>query len=178
MNSLEIIEKSILEYSSKQDREVKGIWGVDCLFNPKNNNRVFDYKFLISQTLNQGCAYSTNSEYSRDFLVKFMGRDFLESVISDIALKVCFFDSLYGVLFPPANKKRLIMDSDSHEKMKWRTHIILDEAIHLLGSVRNRRIVNVGVVGDILYTFKENGAEITGTDFRRASASSALFSSL
>jgi len=165
MNSIEAIEKRILEHSTTQDRQVKGIWGVDCLFNPINNGRIFDYKFIVSQTMGQGCAYSTTFNYPREFLRQYVGCDFMECEINDIALKVSFLDSLYGTLFPSTNKKRTISEATSFEKMKWRTQIILGEATRLLGDVKNKKIVNVGVVGDILHAFAENGAEIIGTDY-------------
>ncbi|MDR1665251.1 MAG: hypothetical protein LBR83_10100 [Clostridiales bacterium] len=49
--------------------------------------------------------------------------------------------------------------------MRWRSTLILREAERLLGSVKGKSIVNVGVVGDILTLFRENGAHIVGTDF-------------
>lgn len=165
MSSIRKIEDQILEHTSKQDREVNGLWGVDCLYHPINNGRIFDYKFLISQTLGQGCAYSTNYNYSRELLKQYVGHDFLEFNIDDIALKVCFLDSLYGVLFPAKNKKRLTVKAESMEKLKWRTKIIIDESKRLLGNLRNKKVVNVGVVGDILCSFQNEGAIITGTDF-------------
>jgi len=165
IDSIREIEKSVLERSAAQDRQVKGIWGVDCLFNPSNNGRVFDYKFLVTQTLGQGCAYSASFDYPREFLRQYIGRDFLECGIGDTALKVSFLDSMYGALFPPDNKRRLISEASSYEKMKWRTRIILDEATRLLGDLKNKKIVNVGVVGDILLAFAEKGAEIAGTDY-------------
>ena len=168
MNSIQDIENGIREHSASEDRRVKGIWGVDCLFNPSNNGRIFDYKFLVTQTLGQGCAYSTNFDYSRAFLRQYIGHDFLECDMADVALKVSFLDSMYGVLFPPENKRHLITDAVSGEKMKWRTQIILEEAARLLGDVKNKRIVNVGVVGDILLAFADQGADIAGTDYDEA----------
>jgi hypothetical protein len=175
MNSIEVIENEILEHSTAQDRQVKGIWGVDCLFYPINNGRIFDYKFLISQTRGQGCAYSTKFDYSREFLRQYIGHDFLECAINDIALKVSFLDSLYGIFSPPKNSRRIISEASSIEKMKWRTQIILDEATRLLGDVKNKKVVNVGVVGDILHTFAENGAEIKGTDYDTSIAGTTMF---
>jgi hypothetical protein len=175
MNSILEIEQKIIEYSEKKDRIVRGLWGVDCLYNPTNNGRVFDYKFLVSQTAGQGCAYSIKYDYPHDFLRKYVGQDFLEKDINDVALKVCVFDSIYGTIFPPKHKKRMVLNSCSFEKMKWRTKIIFDEAIRLLGSVRNKKIVNVGVVGDILLTFKEKGAIISGTDFDNSIVGASVF---
>lgn len=178
MNSIEAIEEQILVHTTKKDREIRGLWGIDCLYNPINNGRVFDYKFLVSQSLGQGCAYSTNYNYPRSVLKQYVGHDFSEFSIDDIALKVCFLDSLYGVLFPAKNKKRLVSETNSIGKMKWRTQIIINEAKRLLGNIQNKRVVNVGVVGDILYAFQKEGAKITGTDFDASIVGTTLFENI
>lgn len=165
MQSLEIIEKKILEYIPTSSRMVNGIWSVDCLFNPSGNGRIFDYKFLIAQTIGQGVAYSLNREYSNAYLKSLIGTDFLQQSIEDIALKTCLLDSVYGAVFPAKKKNRHILQGSSIEKMQCRTRIIIDEAKRLLGSLKGKRVVNVGVVGDILRSFFEEGALVTGTDF-------------
>ena len=165
MHSIRKIEIQILEHSSYKDREIKGLWNVDSLYNPIKSERVFINNFLISQTLGQGCAYSTNDNYPRELLKNYLGRDFSQLNVNDVALKVCFLDSLYGKLFPSQKIERLVFEASSLEKMKWRTQIIINEATRLLGSIQNKNVVNVGVVGDILHTFKENGANIIGTDY-------------
>jgi len=154
-----------LEHTSEKDREIVGIWGIDCLFNPRGNGRIFDYRILLSQTAGQGCAYSTRFDYSRDFLRQYVGRDFADCGISDVALKVSLLDSLYGTVHPAKNKKRLTKRADSLTKMKWRTQIIYDEALRLLGGKKDRLIVNVGVVGDIVRKFAGEGFSVVGTDF-------------
>lgn len=165
MNSLKEIEKHIFELTSEKDRQIQGLWSVDCLYNPSNNGRVFDYKFLISQTLGQGCSYSINRNYSNDLLKEYIEHDFLGLKIDDLALRVSLFDSIYGELFPVRNKKQLSLTTNSTDKLKWRTQIIVEEAKRLLGNINNKKIVNVGVVGDILLTFQELGAYVIGTDF-------------
>lgn len=165
MESLSNIRNDILNNSLSQDRILKGIWSVDCLYNPSDNGRIFDYKFIVSQTKGQGCAYSIRSNYSHEILKNYVGKDFLEVDTNDVALEVSFLDSLYGVLFPPITKKRMTLDAPSIDKLKWRTQIIVDEAKRLLGNLRNKNIVNVGVVGDIIKSFNSAGANIIGTDY-------------
>ena len=166
MNSLREIERLVLENSEKEDRVVQGIWSVDCLFNPVGNGRVFDYKFLVAQTAaGQGCSYSTHHDYSAEDLKLYIGSDFTDFHNTDAALKVAFLDAVYGTLFPPKQVKRLEKSADSITKMRWRTQIIMDEAIRLLGDVKGKRIVNIGVVGDILNTFSAAGADIFGSDY-------------
>ncbi|MCL2462410.1 MAG: DUF364 domain-containing protein [Defluviitaleaceae bacterium] len=165
IKSLDIIEKKILDNTRPQDREVLGIWGIDCFFNPRGNGRVFDYKILLTQTAGQGCAYSERCDYAREFLRQYVGKDFADCGITDTALKVSLLDSLCGNVFPAKNKKTLTMDSDSQTKMKWRSQIIYGEATRLLGGKKDRLIVNVGVVGDIMRKFSNEGFSVVGTDF-------------
>lgn len=175
MNSLNEIERQIKLKTDHKDRTIRGIWGIDCLFNPANNGRVFDYKILISQTLGQGCAYSTHDQYQNDKLLSYIGRDFLDCNICDTALKVSLMDSIYGLLYPPKNFTRQSLDANSEKKMKWRTNIILNEADKLLGGLCKKRIVNVGVVGDILLSFQREGAHICGTDFDKSIQDEQVF---
>lgn len=175
MESLKEIEKDIIKKTSKSERIVHGIWGVDCFFNPANNGRVFDYKFLVTQTTGQGCAYSMNLDYSREYLRKYIGKDFTDCSIDDIAIRVALFDSIYWNVLKPEKYIEKSMKGTSDEKLKWRTNIIIDEAKKLLGDLKDKRIVNVGVVGDILKSFSEEGSSVIGTDFDTEIVGSLLF---
>jgi len=78
---------------------------------------------------------------------------------------VSLLDSLYGALRPAKNKKLLTLRADSLTKMRWRTQIVYDEALRLLGGKKDRTVVNVGVVGDFLRKFRDGGFDVMGTDF-------------
>ena len=175
MNSLYEIEKQILNSTTSSDRIVKGIWSVDCLYNPAGNGRIFDYKFLVSQTIGQGAAYSIHNNYPRDLLKNIVGMDFTELSIEDIALKTCLLDSLYGIVCPADKKQRMVFNGSSFEKLQWRTNIIVNEAKRLIGSLNGKRIVNVGVVGDILRGFSEEKADVVGTDYDESLVGSKFF---
>lgn len=165
MQSLIDIEKQIIEHAPVSYRIVRGLWSVDCLYNPSNNGRVFDYKFLVSQTIGQGAAYSLNHDYSCEYLKGLIGYDFTTQAIDDIALKTCLLDSVYGEIFPAKNKVQCSFTGSSIDKLHWRTNIIINEAKRLIGSLKGKKVVNVGVVGDILYGFYKEGTMIVGTDY-------------
>ncbi len=178
MNSMKEIEQIICERTNKSDRILRGIWGVDCFFNPSNNGRVFDYKFIVSQTKGQGCAYSTNLEYQRECFCSYIGKDFLEKNIDDFAMKVSLFDSVFGLISKPKNCVEKIMNAPSDKKLKWRTSIVLEEAKKLLGNLNGKRIVNVGVVGDFIKSFAEKGALVVGTDFDESIIGKQIFGNI
>ena len=165
MKSIDIIETQIMENTGPADRTVRGLWGIDCFFNPPNNGRVFDYKILLSQTTGQGCAYGVKNDYTRNELKEYVGKDFGGINIDDVALKVSFLDSIYAGFFPAKNIRTETADATSFEKLKWRTDIIYGEARRLLGKSCDRSVVNIGVVGDILHRFKTGGYDVTGLDF-------------
>ena len=175
MNSIRDIEHIILERTNESDRIIRGIWGVDCLFNPLNNGRVFDYKFIVSQTKGQGCAYSTNMDYQREYFYSYIGRDFLRESIDDLAMKVSLLDSVFGLVSKPKNYIEKTKNASSDEKLKWRTSIVLEEAKKLLGNLNNKKIVNVGVVGDFIKAFTESGALVVGTDFDESIIGKPIF---
>ena len=48
---IEHIREKTRQILEKEEAYIKGIWAVDCLFNPNNNERVFDFKFLVVKSL-------------------------------------------------------------------------------------------------------------------------------
>lgn len=178
MDSIKEIEQIIWERTNKSDRIIRGIWSVDCFFNPSNNGRVFNYKFIVSQTKGQGCAYSTNLEYQREYFYRYIGRDFLEESIDDIAMKVSLLDSVFGLVLKPKNYEKKTINASSNEKLRWRTSIVLKEAKKLLGNLNGKRIVNVGVVGDFIKSFTETGALVIGTDFDESIIGKRIFGNI
>lgn len=178
MNSISEIEQIIRERTDRTDRILRGIWGVDCFFNPSNNGRVFDYKFIVSQTKGQGCAYSTNLEYKREYFYNYIGRDFLEEKIDDLAMKVSLLDSVFGLVSKTKNYVEKTINASSNEKLRWRTSIVLEEARKLLGNLNDKKIVNVGVVGDFIKSFTEAGAIVVGTDFDESIIGKPIFGNI
>lgn len=166
MDSIKEIGREIAEHTGADQRRIEGLWSVDCLFNPVGNGRIFNYKFLLAQTAGLGCAYSLRTDYPVPELEALVGRDMLTLDLDDTALWVALLDSVYPAC--PGGARPIVteaMDGPSQQKMRWRSELILAEANRLLGGVAGRRIVNVGVVGDILTVFAEHDADIRGTDF-------------
>ncbi len=165
MNSIETLIKLIGDNSNSEERTVKGIWDVKCLYNPKGNGRIFDYRFLVSQTLGQGCAYSIKESYDVEYLKSIIGKDFLHCDITDSSLLLSLIDSIYDKLFPKIPYFTQTKDGASEDKMKWRTQIILDRTKALLGNDTNKKVLNIGVVGDFIREFERAGYDISGSDF-------------
>lgn len=178
MDSIMSIRNEIAAATDTAQRRIEGMWSVDCLFNPAGNGRVFNYKFLLAQTTGLGCAYSTRTDYPVPELESYVNRDFLSLDLDDTALNVALLDSAYAACSPVQPVVWETADGPSVRKMRWRSELILHEAERLLGSIAGKRVVNVGVVGDILTAFTERGAHITGTDFDPSIVGRRMFDSV
>ncbi len=150
----------------KEDSIVKGLWGVDCLFQPQPTERVFDCKFLIAQTIGQGCVYCDINAYEHSYLRSFVGKNYFDiDFKDDSSLELAIMDSLYGEYFNQNCDYESILSGRSSEKAIERSNIIVEEALKLTNGRKDIRVVNVGVVGNILRGFMEREIEVCGTDF-------------
>ena len=154
--------KAILE---KEDAYIKGIWSVDCLFNPDIHERVFDFKFLVVKSIGQGSAYSLNTDYRSSYLKSYMGKKISEIVFDDIALEVAVYDSIFAEYQRKKFHSTHRLKGSSTDKAISRAQIIFEESRHLLKGVKDPKIVNVGVVTNVIKVLKDNGYKVKGTDF-------------
>lgn len=166
MDSLEKIKKLVLSQCTTSEREIVGIWATDCLYNPAQNGRVFKYKFIVTQTqIGQGCAYSSSDGYDADYLAELVGKDCLDNEIEDLPLKVACIDSLCEKISFGYETEEIKLEGPSAYKLRARTELIINEAMRLIGDLRGRKVLNVGVVGDILLQFYNHGCQVIGSDF-------------
>lgn len=176
MKSLVELREELYIKCALDERKITGLWATDCLYNPMNNGRVFQYKFLVLQTpFGQGCAYSTCSFYHMDKMVQLIGMDCLSSKIEDSALQVACMDALAHKLSYGYSSKIIEIDGKSEDKLHLRSSLIIDEAKRLLGRLSGKKVLNVGVVGDIIKTFIDEGCEVIGTDFDENIIGKTLF---
>jgi len=147
---------------------IRGLWSVDCLFKPNVNERTFNYKFLVAQTLGQGCAYSLEREYDVKYLESLMGKNYLDLDIKDTALEVAVLDAIYSTLQRKPDKQ-IKIDGTSVNKTVDRTNIIVEETLRLVdkNNLKRKRplIVNVGVVGNFIKALLEADVDVMGADF-------------
>jgi len=147
---------------------IRGLWSVDCLFKPNVNERTFNYKFLVAQTLGQGCAYSLEREYDVKYLESLMGKNYLDLDIKDTALEVAILDAIYSTLQRKPDKQ-IKIDGTSVNKTVDRTNIIVEETLRLVDKNNLKRerplIANVGVVGNFIKALLEADVDVMGADF-------------
>lgn len=174
---IEFMRESLKQAQIKnEDALIKGMWGVDCLFQPKKDERVFDCDFVVAQTMGQGCAYGNSEGFERNYLRSLIGKNYFELSFTDAAVEIAIMDSLYEKVFPVNWDYEICAQGTSAEKLHKRSEIIFNEAMHLLEGKKDKKVVNVGVVGDIIKTFVDEGIDISGTDFDSEIIGKEMFS--
>jgi hypothetical protein len=151
--------------AAEEDFRVRGIWKVELGFKPNPAERTFYYTFWIAMTRGQGVCYCTGDDPRGRELV---GRDARELVKEKTCISIATLDSLFASLprHPAAVHE---LRGNSIEKTSLRTGIILAEAERLLASISGRcaRVVNVGVVGNVLRDLRVKGYDVCASDLER-----------
>ncbi len=162
-----ILRETLLEKAKHwvaEDFLVRGIWKVELAFKPNPIERTFQYTFWIAMTRGQGCCYCTGDDPRGRELV---GSDARDLMASRTCISIAALDSLYAsVSRSPAAVHEL--RGNSIEKTKLRTGILVAETERLLGQFcrtdRKPRVVNVGVVGNLVEELAARGCEVLATD--------------
>jgi hypothetical protein len=163
----DILRDRAYERSAHLDDEaflVKGLWKVDLAFKPNANERVFRYSFLVAQTMGQGCCYcDKNLEIDTGLI----GKDAREIVRTKDCYSIAILDSIFAsiVRHPQVVHK---FEGNSVEKAGKRASIIAAE-VNLLAermgkSPGDMRVLNAGVVGNIVLALKNEGYDVVATD--------------
>lgn len=160
--------------TNKEDFLVRGIWSVDCLFNPNPKERVFNYKFIVTQTVGQGCAYSPITNYDVEDLKKLMGKNIFDLNIDDLGIEIALLDSVFASYQPKADLE-IELTGNSIEKATTRAELIVNEAMKLVGDKKNPLVANVGVVGNIIKGLLDRGVRVVGSDFDKEIVGKKLF---
>lgn len=141
---------------------IRGIWKVELAFKPNPAERTFNYTFWLAMTRGQGCCYCTGDDQRGRELV---GTDARELFGDQTCISIAALDSIYASL-PRVPAATFELRGNSIEKTAARTRIIADEALRLLEPVCSRKpkVVNVGVVGNVIRDMKERGCEVWASD--------------
>lgn len=148
-----------------EDFLVRGIWKVELAFRPNPAERTFFYTFWLAMTRGQGCCYCTGDDERGRTLV---GSDARELVREKTCISIAALDSLYASV-PRRPAEVFELRGDAIQKTDARTGIIIAEAQRLLSGVscRKPRVVNVGVVGNVVRELRTRGYEVAASDMER-----------
>lgn len=163
----DILRNRAYERSAHLDDEaflVKGLWKVDLAFKPNVHERVFRYSFLVAQTMGQGCCYCDKDlEIEADLI----GKDAREIVRTKDCFSIAVLDSIFASIRRNTQAVHRF-EGNSVEKAGRRASIIVDEVNRLAEAVgkepRQMRLLNAGVVGNIVLALKNQGYDVVATD--------------
>jgi len=159
--------RSIMLDLSKQhgDEEfvIRGLWKTQLFFKPNENERTFEYTYLLVQTVGQGCSYCCGKTFiDREWI----GKDARFLSFDHSCVRIATLDAIFSV-FERNPFKTHFIDGSSIVKTNLRTKIVIDEVMTLLEDVsarRTPRVVNVGVVGNFIKFLVDRGVEVNATD--------------
>ncbi len=141
---------------------VRGIWKVELAFRPNPAERTFQYTFWLAMTQGQGCCYCTgDDERGRDLV----GSDARQLIQDQTCIAIAALDSIYASIpRQPAAVHEL--RGNPIAKTTERTRIITEEALRLLDNRcrRRPRVLNVGVVGNLIRDLQQRGCEVRASD--------------
>ena len=143
---------------------IRGLWRTDLLFKPNPAERTFNYTYLLVQTVGEGACYcSTIPALSEGFHL--LGQDCRTAEFKYRCFEVATLDAMFSA-FEKRPDETKTMTGTSDAKALWRSGVIVDEVLRqleLAGAERGR-VVNVGVIGNLVKQLTERGIEVVGTD--------------
>jgi len=143
---------------------IRGLWRTDLLFRPNPAERTFNYTYLIIQTIGEGACYcSTVPALTEGFHL--LGKDTRTVAHKYRCFEVAALDAMFSA-FEKHPDETFTMTGSSAEKALWRGRIVVDEVmrqLEILGTDHGK-VVNVGVIGNIMRMLIERGVEVVGTD--------------
>lgn len=166
---LDRLKDSIKNSNISEDQLIiRGLWSVDCLFKPNVKERTFNYKFIVAQTIGQGCAYSMVKDYDVKYLEELMGKNYLALKLDDTALEVAILDAIYSTLQREPDDV-VELSGTSVDKAEERAKLVAREAMGLINkrNLKGERplVLNVGVVGNIIKELLDQDIDVVGADF-------------
>jgi hypothetical protein len=143
---------------------IRGLWRTDLLFRPNPTERTFNYTYLLVQTVGEGACYCDNIPALKEGF-SLLGKDCRRIHPAYRCFEVATLDAMFSA-FEKHPHKTHTMTGNSAEKALWRSRIVVDEVMRQLDSAgcRNARVVNVGVIGNIIRMLRAEGIEVSGTD--------------
>lgn len=143
---------------------IRGLWRTDLLFKPNPAERTFDYTFLLVQTFGEGACYcSTIPALKKGQYL--LGQDCREVKHEYRCFEVATTDAMFSA-FERHPDERYCETGSSRKKALWRSDIVVTEVMRQLEELDrpSGRVVNVGVIGNIVKMLSDRGVHVVGTD--------------
>jgi hypothetical protein len=144
------------------DFKIRGIWRMDYHCQPNQWERDLRCGIWIVQTLGQGCCYV---DYQGSYLSEdLLGQDARYAHPQHLWAKIALLDSVYSV-FQPVPDSSFTFSGNPHDKAETRARFIVDHVAAVLQKMGGSKVVQIGVLGNLLKQCKDKGLDVIGTDF-------------
>ncbi|MBN2565403.1 MAG: hypothetical protein JXB46_06800 [Candidatus Eisenbacteria bacterium] len=143
---------------------IRGLWRTDLLFRPNPTERTFNYTYLLVQTVGEGACYCDNIPALKEGF-SLLGKDCRKISPAYRCFQIAAIDAMFSA-FEKEPDKSNTMTGTSSEKAMWRSRIVADEVMRqlALAGSKDGRVVNVGVIGNIIRMLRADGVDVVGTD--------------
>lgn len=140
---------------------IRGLFSFDLLFKPDPEERTFSYTVITAECLAQGSCYTYEDVKLNKEL---MGKDARQVKPKYRSVKIALLDALYGGIERQISET-YYLNGSAKEKATPRAEIVCKEVARLLDSLENRKVVNVGVVGEFVpCLLRKKGMKVYCTD--------------
>ena len=140
----------------------RALWKAEVILQHEIIHKVSRYYAILAVTTGQGCCH-----YATDVLLdkNIVGEDARNYIAVKSGISIALLDSIYSV-FPKQPYKIHELFGSPADKADKRSSLIVDEGARLLTGKKNKdiKVVNVGVVGDIIEKLCARGYRTFATD--------------
>ncbi len=150
---------------------LRGLWNTSYILRLNDRATLFHLRYMLAQTIGQGCSYYDPSMEEPGLSETFLGRNILEIATENRCLKVAMLDAAFCSMHRGTPSKQHVLDGNNVDKADQRAEIICEEILSWLKRQnrkkgRNLKIANVGVVGNILSILNSHkDVELTASDY-------------
>jgi len=144
--------------------QIRGLWRTDLMFKPNPSERTFKYTFLLVQTFGEGACYCATIPALAEG-ERILGKDCREVEHDFRCFEVATTDAMYSA-FEKHPDESHTMTGPARKKALWRSGLVVTEVMRHLEAMGAApgRVVNVGVIGNIIKMLGDRGVDVVGTD--------------
>ncbi|MEZ5671915.1 MAG: DUF364 domain-containing protein [Thiotrichaceae bacterium] len=154
------IEKS--QHYPDDDFKIRGIWRMDYHCQPNQWERDLLCGIWMVQTLGQGCCYV---DYQGNYLNEdLLGQDARYARPQHLWAEIALLDAIFSV-FQSVPHSSFTFSGNPRDKAEIRARFIVDLVAEELQKIGGNKVVQIGVLGNLLKQCKDRGLDVIGTDF-------------
>ena len=148
-----------------ESMRIEGAWLLHLNYQPRVDERLFQYDVALVQVQATGAAYSAVNGIHKSQLDSLVGNDARKMITDEYnPVNIALLDAMYASLVPRADEEFLIAGKGKSEQ---RADIICDEVHNMCCKgilPGNPKIVNIGAIGTIIQKLRKRNFVVTASD--------------